>query len=61
MLASRLRPFILRRTKAAVAAELPPKTEIVQRIELGGDQRDLYETVRLAMHEKVRQAVAEKV
>ena len=39
--------------------ELPPKTEIVQRIELGGDQRDLYETVRLAMHEKVRQAVAE--
>ena len=60
MLASRLRPFILRRTKAAVAAELPPKTEIVQRIELGGDQRDLYETVRLAMHEKVRQAVAEK-
>jgi SNF2 family DNA or RNA helicase len=60
MLASRLRPFILRRTKAAVAAELPPKTEIVQRIELAGDQRDLYETVRLAMHEKVRQAVAEK-
>ena len=60
VLASRLRPFILRRTKAAVAAELPPKTEIVQRIELGGDQRDLYETVRLAMHEKVRQAVAEK-
>ena len=60
VLASRLRPFILRRTKAAVAAELPPKTEIVQRIELAGDQRDLYETVRLAMHEKVRQAVAEK-
>jgi SNF2 family DNA or RNA helicase len=59
-LASRLRPFILRRTKAAVAAELPPKTEIVQRIELAGDQRDLYETVRMAMHEKVRQAVAEK-
>jgi hypothetical protein len=59
-LASRLRPFMLRRTKAAVAAELPPKTEIVQRIELAGDQRDLYETVRLAMHEKVRQAVAEK-
>jgi hypothetical protein len=60
VLASRLRPFILRRTKTAVAAELPPKTEIVQRIDLAGDQRDLYETIRLAMHERVRQAVAEK-
>ena len=57
---ARLRPFMLRRTKEQVAPELPPKTEILQRIELAGDQRDLYETVRLAMHERVRQAVADK-
>ena len=58
LLARRLRPFILRRAKAEVAAELPAKTLITRRIELGGEQRDLYETVRLAMHEKVRAAVA---
>jgi SNF2 family DNA or RNA helicase len=54
VLASRLRPFLLRRTKDAVAPDLPEKTEIVQRIELEGGQRDLYETIRLAMHAKVR-------
>ncbi len=58
LLSARLRPFVLRRTKAEVASELPPKTEIVRRVELGGEQRDLYETLRLAMHDKVRQAVA---
>jgi SNF2 family DNA or RNA helicase len=60
LLARRLRPFILRRTKAEVAAELPAKTLITRQIELAGDQRDLYETVRLSMHEKVRRAVGEK-
>lgn len=60
LLAARVRPFILRRTKQQVAAELPPKTEILQRIELAGEQRDLYETVRLAMHEKVQEAVRNK-
>lgn len=53
-LARRIAPFFLRRTKTIVAADLPAKTEIVQRIELDGAQRDLYETVRLAMHERVR-------
>ena len=60
MLASRLRPFLLRRTKDLVARELPPKTEIVSPLELAGPQRDLYETVRLAMHDKVRQEIAAK-
>ena len=46
--------------RSEVAAELPPKTEILRRIELAGDQRDLYETVRLAMHERVRQEIAAK-
>jgi superfamily II DNA or RNA helicase len=54
----RIAPFVLRRTKAEVAKELPPKTEIVQRVELEGRQRELYETLRLAMHERVREAVA---
>lgn len=58
LLARRLAPFVLRRTKAEVAAELPPRTEIVRRVELAGAQRDLYETVRLAMHERVRREIA---
>ena len=57
-LAQRVRPFMLRRTKQQVARDLPPKTEIVQSVELSGGQRDLYESVRLAMHDKVRQAIA---
>ena len=44
------RPFILRRTKEAVATELPPKTEFVRPVELTGRQRDLYESIRVAAH-----------
>ena len=43
-----------------VATELPPKTTIVRTVELDGAQRDLYETVRAAMQEKVRAAVTAK-
>ncbi|MGD9613888.1 MAG: SNF2-related protein [Alphaproteobacteria bacterium] len=60
VLATRLKPFLLRRTKDLVARELPPKTEIVSPLELSGPQRDLYETVRLAMHDKVRREIAAK-
>jgi len=60
VLSARLKPFLLRRTKNLVAAELPPKTEILRPLELAGPQRDLYETVRVAMHEKVRREVAER-
>ena len=59
-LSRRLKPFMLRRTKQEVATELPPKTEIVERISLEGGQRDLYETVRTLMHEKVRDEIAKK-
>ncbi|WP_289840110.1 DEAD/DEAH box helicase [Crenobacter oryzisoli] len=59
-LARRVAPFLLRRSKNEVATELPPKTEIVRAAELSGTQRDLYETVRLALHEKVRREVAAK-
>ena len=57
-LVRRLRPFVLRRIKAQVAAELPDKTEIVVPVELEGAQRDLYETVRTAMDERVRAEIA---
>jgi superfamily II DNA or RNA helicase len=60
VLAQRIAPFLLRRTKEAVAAELPAKTEIVQRVELSGAQRDLYETVRLAMHRRVREEIEQR-
>ena len=60
LLARRIRPFILRRKKEEVARELPPKTIIVRTVELEGSQRDLYETVRAAMDEKVREEVASK-
>ena len=53
-------PFILRRTKEEVAKELPPKTEIIRPVELHGDQRDLYESLRLAAHADVRRAIADK-
>ena len=59
-LAARLRPFLLRRTKERVASDLPPKTEIIQWVELEGAQRDLYETIRLAMHKRVRDEVARR-
>jgi SNF2 family DNA or RNA helicase len=60
LLTRRLRPFILRRRKHEVAAELPPKTTIVRTVELEGAQRDLYETVRAAMQEKVLAAINAK-
>ncbi|WP_414675190.1 SNF2-related protein [Massilia sp. CFBP9026] len=59
-LARRVKPFMLRRTKDKVATELPPKTEIVLPVELGGAQRDLYETVRVAMDRKVRAEIDRK-
>ncbi|PWV64759.1 DEAD/DEAH box helicase [Plasticicumulans acidivorans] len=59
-LARRVGPFLLRRTKEQVAADLPPKTEIVRTIELAGTQRDLYEGIRLAMQERVRAEIASK-
>lgn len=56
----RVRPFLLRRTKAEVVRDLPPKTEITEQVELEAGQRAIYEGIRLAMHAKVRQAIAAK-
>jgi superfamily II DNA or RNA helicase len=60
VLARRIAPFVLRRRKDEVASELPPKTEIRQNVELAGAQRDLYETIRLAMHSRVQAEVQQK-
>ena len=49
VLAQRVKPFLLRRTKAEVASELPPKSEIIETIVLEGGQRDLYDSIRLSM------------
>jgi len=60
LLTRRIKPFLLRRTKDLVAKELPMKTEMQRDVTLAGGQRDLYETVRLAMDKKVRAAIASK-
>ncbi|MET4799439.1 DEAD/DEAH box helicase [Bradyrhizobium sp. LB11.1] len=60
VLARRVKPFLLRRTKAEVATELPAKSEIVETIVLEGPQRDLYDSIRLSMSRKVREAIAER-
>ncbi|MGC1549776.1 MAG: DEAD/DEAH box helicase [Rhodanobacter sp.] len=56
----RLAPFILRRTKAQVASELPPKTEITRRVVLEGRQRELYESLRLSLADELREVIAQR-
>ena len=60
LLSSRVRPFLLRRTKDEVADDLPPKTVIDEAITLTGKQAALYESVRSAMDARVREALAQK-
>nr|WP_315241838.1 DEAD/DEAH box helicase [uncultured Albidiferax sp.] len=57
LLAQRVRPFILRRRKQDVASELPPRTEVIQRVQLQGQQRELYEGVRAAADLQVRRVL----
>jgi SNF2 family DNA or RNA helicase len=56
---SRLRrlisPFLLRRTKAQVLADLPPRTEIVHRVEPGPEERAFLEAARRSAIERVAQ------
>jgi len=58
LLAARVRPFILRRLKTEVATELPPLTELVRRVPLVGQQKQLYESVRVAADHMVRRILA---
>ncbi|MDO9424023.1 MAG: SNF2-related protein [Methylobacter sp.] len=59
-LSRRIAPFMLRRTKQEVATELPPKTEIIRSVPLYPKQAALYESIRLTMEKKVRDAIAQK-
>lgn len=59
-LTQRIQPFLLRRTKHEVATELPDKTEIIRVAEFDNAQANLYETIRISMEEKVKQAVSQK-
>ena len=43
-----VRPFVLRRTKGAVAKELPPRTDLELVIPLSAEERALYDDVRLS-------------
>ena len=55
-LARLVRPFVLRRTKAVVLAELPAKTEIDVGIVLSDAERALYEQARLAAIARIENA-----
>lgn len=50
-----IRPFILRRTKSAVLAELPPRTEVTLEITLPDDERAFYEALRRKAMESLAQ------
>lgn len=54
-LATRLAPCLLRRTKDAVARELPPKSQMIETIVLEERQRDFYDSIRLASHRRIRE------
>ncbi|HSW11592.1 MAG TPA: DEAD/DEAH box helicase [Solimonas sp.] len=56
----RIRPFVLRRTKAEVATELPPRSDILRSVALEGAQRELYETLRLSMDRQLREEIASR-
>ena len=58
-LAARVRPFILRRRKADVCQELPPKIEQVLYCEMDHSQSRLYNSFLTAGRELVRQAKVE--
>jgi superfamily II DNA or RNA helicase len=51
-------PFLLRRTKAEVLADLPPRTEIVHEVVPGSRERALLEALRQQAEESVNQVLA---
>ena len=59
-LGQRLAPFLLRRTKDAVAKDLPPKTEIVETLAFEDRQRDFYDGIRLASHRRIQEVVRQQ-
>ncbi len=54
-LRARLRPFVLRRRKAEVAPELPPRTESVLHCTLSDEERAIYDAVLISTRDEVVQ------
>jgi hypothetical protein len=52
VLSRMLRPFLLRRTRAEVLQELPPRQDITVYVELSKEERMRYETMRSALQEQ---------
>ncbi|MEQ1569809.1 MAG: DEAD/DEAH box helicase [Myxococcota bacterium] len=52
-LRERIAPLTLRRTKAEVAPELPPRTEVTLRVPLSDAERRLYDAVRNTVREQL--------
>ncbi len=50
-----IRPFILRRTKTGVLAELPSRTEILREIDLSAEEAALYQALRQSALAKLEQ------
>jgi SNF2 family DNA or RNA helicase len=55
-LAAVIRPFVLRRTKAEVATDLPAHTEIVRVVRLSPEEQALYEQMRRSVLEDLENA-----
>ncbi len=60
LLNKRVKPFMIRRTKEKVAKELPAKSEIIKYTQFSDKQMALYESIRVTMDKKVREAVSKK-
>ncbi|HEV2613118.1 MAG TPA: DEAD/DEAH box helicase [Gammaproteobacteria bacterium] len=59
-LRQRISPFFLRRTKKEVLKELPEKIEMIQPVVLTDAQRELYEDIRIALHDDVLSVIKER-
>lgn len=60
LLRAKVRPFILRRTKAEVEKDLPPKIESVLHVEMTHSQRDLYTQILEEVKPKVFDAIEKR-
>ncbi len=56
----RIKPFMIRRTKDEVVDELPEKSEIIKYTQFDTKQAKLYETIRVTMEKKVKDAIEKK-
>ena len=52
-------PFLLRRTKAQVLSDLPPRTEIIHRVEPGPEERAYLEASRRAALERIAEVATD--